>query len=263
MRHVKPQVFLVGQPQVDRDELQRYLDAVGAPDWETDSPTDLGTLTEVAGRSCYRSFKPKLNPNVVKVREGHKTYIDNIMKVKHGSVIEHGQLTFVFLNVSRVFTHELVRHRPGTAISQESLRFVRLVDLPFWFPEWAHDDEELMERCLQVIKFLEQHQKWMAKHFGLDEEGLKFHVKKEKTSFMRRFAPEGVGTAIVWSVNTRTLRWVLQARTDAGAEEEIRLVFNLVGEIVQERFAPFYDDFEKVPVDGSDVPAWVPKNEKV
>ena len=40
-------------------------------------------------------------------------------------------------NVSRVATHELVRHRAGVAVSQESLRFVRLDDLPFWFPEWA------------------------------------------------------------------------------------------------------------------------------
>src|SRR5262249_50087265 len=29
-------------------------------------------------------------------------------------------------------THEVVRHRPGTAVSQESLRYVRLDELPFW-----------------------------------------------------------------------------------------------------------------------------------
>ena len=45
--------------------------------------------------------------------------------------------SFVLHNVSRVVTHELVRHRPGTAVSQESLRFVRLTDIPFWFPDWA------------------------------------------------------------------------------------------------------------------------------
>ena len=38
-----------------------------------------------------------------------------------------------------MFTHELVRHRVGTSISQESLRFVRLDDLPFWFPDWAQE----------------------------------------------------------------------------------------------------------------------------
>ena len=34
-------------------------------------------------------------------------------------------------NVSRVFTHELVRHRAGSAFSQESLRYVRLTDIGF------------------------------------------------------------------------------------------------------------------------------------
>ena len=43
--------------------------------------------------------------------------------------------------------------------------------------------------------------------------------------FMRRFAPDGVATCIMWTANVRALRHVIEARTAPGAEEEIRLVF--------------------------------------
>ena len=114
---------------------------------------------------------------------------------------------------------------PGTAVSQESLRFVRLDEIPFWFPDWAREDPELMKRATALLGQMEEFQRWMAEHFGLDEEGVPFHEKKEKTSFMRRFAPDGVATGIVWTANIRTLRHTIEARTDPGAEEEIRLVF--------------------------------------
>src|SRR3990172_4075932 len=136
MRSVEPKVFLVGETQTVEDGLREYLVHIGVPDWGTDAPTDSEELIEVMGRLCYRSFEPGMNPNVTKVREGSEAYLGNILQVKHGSVLEHPTLQFIFADVSRVFTHELVRHRVGVAISQESLRFVRLTDIPFWFPPW-------------------------------------------------------------------------------------------------------------------------------
>ena len=93
---------------------------------------------------------------------------------------------------------KLVRHRPGTAVSQESLRYVRLDELPFWFPDWAREDPELTKRATALLTELEQFQQWMAGHFGLDDDDTKMHEKKHKTSFMRRFAPEGLATGLVW-----------------------------------------------------------------
>jgi thymidylate synthase (FAD) len=263
MRKVEPQVFLISEPRLLKDELKAYLEKIGAANWQSGASTDIGTTIETMGKVCYRSFEPGLNPNVKKIRREHKDYVENILKAGHGSVIEHGQLSFIFFNVSRVFTHELVRHRVGVSISQESMRFVRLNDIPFWFPQWAEKDKELLERCLGVLRVLEEHQRWMAEHFNLDAEGVSFHEKKAKTSFMRRFAPEGVTTTIGWSANLRAIRWTLEARTDSGAEEEIRLVFHKVGEIVQSRYRPFFDDFEKAPVEGSDIPHWKPLYRKV
>ena len=140
MRRIKPKVFLVAETLCNTSGMADYLRHVGegAIDWLDGKthPTaqvifdqSSQMLTEFMGKLCYRSWKPGLNANISKVREGSAEYIAHILKVGHGSVLEHGNASFVFADVSRVFTHELVRHRAGCAYSQESLRFVRLTDL--------------------------------------------------------------------------------------------------------------------------------------
>ena len=265
MKKVEPQVRLVARPQVDYDAIADYLEEVGGAAWlerfdrgELDAHlNDPQNLAEFAGRLCYRSWEPGLNPNVTRVRKDQDAYLGNILASLHGSVLEHVSFSFVLHNVSRVLTHELIRHRPGVAVSQESLRFVRLTDLPFWFPDWAEDDPELMERATEMLQRMEEFQFWMAEHFGLDDEGVPFKEKKHKTSFMRRFAPEGVGTGLVWTANVRTLRHTLENRTAPGAEEEIRLLFGKIGEVMRKEAPDLFGDY--VVEDG----AWIPKWRKV
>jgi len=262
MRSVEPEVFLVARPRLDYDQIVAYLREVGGESWlerldRGDLAGDAQNLAEFAGRLCYRSWEPGLNPNVSRIRAEQEPYLQNILASAHGSVLEHVSFTFVLHNVSRVFSHEIVRHRPGTAISQESLRFVRLADIPFWFPDWAQEDAELMKRASALLEQMEQFQHWMAGHFGLDDEGVKFAEKKHKTSFMRRFAPDGVATGLVWTANIRTLRHTIEARTDTGAEEEIRLVFGKIGELMRAEAPALFGDY--TVTDG----AWVPKWRKV
>jgi thymidylate synthase (FAD) len=257
---VEPEIRLVARPQLDYDMIAEYLAEVGGSSWlerldRDQLDNDAQNLAEFAGKMCYRSWEPGLNPNVKRVRDDQVVYLQNILAQAHGSVLEHISFTFVLHNVSRVFTHELVRHRPGTAVSQESLRFVRLADIPFWFPEWAREDEELMKRAGSLLGEMEAFQRWMAEHFGLDDDGVKMHEKKHKTSFMRRFAPDGVATGIVWTANERTLRHTIEARTDLGAEEEIRLLFGRIGELMRAEAPALFGDYE-VSADGAWVPGW-------
>lgn len=261
--YTQPDVFLVASPNLDPSEMGFYLEAVDGGEqlarWASAGirSSDADKLIEAAGRLCYRSWKPGLNPNVTRVREDKEAYIRNILASGHGSVLEHASFSFIFRHVSRVFTHELVRHRAGTAVSQESLRFVRLTKIPFWMPGWAAEDPELAEECYQVLHVLETHQQWMADHFGLDDEAVPFAEKKAKTSFMRRFAPEGVTTDLMWTCNVRELRHVLETRTAHGAEEEMRRVFRIVGGILKSEVPFLFDDF--TVTDG----AWVPEYRKV
>ena len=78
---------------------------------------------------------------------------------------------------------------------------------------------------------------------------------------MRRLAPIGLATTIGWSANRRTIRWVLEMRTHPSAEEEIRLVFGKVGEIVIKRYPNLFGDFTVAVEDG--LPWYQPKNSKV
>ncbi len=260
MKQVEPKVFLLARPAINEEGLAAYLQAVGAPGWDTDAPSGAEKLIEVAGRSCYRSFEAGLNPNVTKIREGSKAYLENILGVKHGSVLEHATWTFAFFNCSRVFTHEVVRHRVGTAISQESLRLVRLTEIGMWLPPEIRENPEALAIFEAAVRTSGEAQQRMADVLAI--EGRPFHEKKVLTSAMRRVAPDGVATTIIWSANARTLRWVIESRTEAGAEVEIRLVFGKVAEIMKEEAPHLFGDFKPIPLpDGTS--QWKPEHSKV
>ncbi|HWD11090.1 MAG TPA: FAD-dependent thymidylate synthase [Solirubrobacteraceae bacterium] len=152
-------------------------------------------------------------------------------------------------------THELVRHRAGSAFSQESLRYVRLTDIGFRVPPAL---EPVREQVLSIVEQLEEFQVSAAKELGIDAQGVPFHVKKEVTSALRRLAPIGLSTDIVWTANARTLRHVIEMRTAEGAEEELRVVFDTIARIMQAEAPGLFQDFVRRD-DGS----WVPEHHKV
>jgi thymidylate synthase (FAD) len=257
-----PAVFLIARPSLELDGMRGYLRDVGGESWlqrrleESGGQPNAGELlVEFAGRACYRSWEPGLNPNVSKVRTDQREYFANILRSAHGSVLEHANYSFALRNVSRTLTHELVRHRAGSAFSQESLRYVRLVDIGFRVPPSL---EPLRERVLAIVEQLEEFQVSAAQQLGVDAEGVPFHVKKEVTSALRRLAPIGLSTDIIWTANVRTLRHVIEMRTDQGAEEELRLVFDKVALLMQEQAPGLFQDFSRRD-DGS----WVPEHHKV
>ncbi len=262
MHETKPSIFLIARPSVDLDAIGDYLRAVGGQSWlerrvqESEGAPNAGELiVEFAGRACYRSWEPGLNPNVTKVRTDQREYFANILSSAHGSVLEHANYTFALHDVSRVTTHELVRHRAGSAFSQESLRYVRLADIGF---RVAPALEPLRERVLAIVEQLEEFQVSAAAELGIDREGVPFHVKKQVTSALRRLAPMGLSTDIIWTANVRTLRHVIEMRTAPGAEEELRLIFDELARLMLTEAPGLFQDFERQD-DGS----WMPQHHKV
>jgi thymidylate synthase (FAD) len=262
MRETRPAVFLVARPSIDLDGMRAYLEDVGGGSWlerrvsESDGDPNAGELVvEFAGRVCYRSWEPGLNPNISRVRTDQRQYFENILRSFHGSVLEHASYSFALRNVSRVFTHELVRHRAGSAFSQESLRYVRLTDIGFRVPPAL---EPVREQVIEIVEQLEDFQVNAADALGLDEDGLPFELKKEITSALRRLAPIGLSTDIIWTANVRTLRHVIEMRTAEGAEEELRMVFNEIAELMCREAPGLFQDFQRLD-DGS----WVPEYRKV
>lgn len=262
MRETTPTVLLVARPSIDLEAVRAYLEAVGGTSWlerrrtqGEDGLNDAQLLIEFCGRVCYRSWEPGLNPNVTRIRDDQHEYLRNLLTSLHGSVLEHANYTFAFHNVSRVFTHELVRHRAGSAFSQESLRYVRLTNIGFRVPAAL---EPVRDQVLNIVEQLEEFQLTAAEALGLDEEGVPFALKKEVTSALRRLAPIGLSTDIIWTANARTLRHVIEMRTAPGAEEELRLVFDEVARVMQAEAPSLFQDFERNE-DGS----WLPQYRKV
>jgi thymidylate synthase (FAD) len=240
MREVEPQVFLTHATST-RDDFFEYLEAIGSPDWKI-SGGQGDTLVEAAGRVCYRSWQPWnknkpdcSNPNVEKVREGNKDYLANILKQGHGSVLEHINATMIFHNVSRIFTHELVRHRAGCSYSQESMRYVRLTESKMWIPPSVRANPPLLEMVLDAMSNAEE---WMARAVeasGLSEEK-SFAIKKAVTSALRRCSLGGAATTIMITANARAWRHILAMRGSPAAEEEMQAIMPKAAELLKEEW---------------------------
>lgn len=234
MREVTPKAYIYSSSHIE-DEANEFFEDIGIPEWlpekrrETTSDGDI--VLESAGRLCYRSWIPydpvrpdASNPNVERVRVGNAPYVGNIIKQKHGSIFEHVYATFILHNVSRVFTHELVRHRAGCGYSQESLRFVRLNALKAWVPGEARKlGPEVVDYFIRGILTLETLQSEFIRLMGLETEK-DFTRKKILTSLARRLAPIGLATSIMVTANLRAWRHIIAQRSAPDAEEEMRFV---------------------------------------
>lgn len=264
---VDPSIHIIGETKLVKSGLRDALKTLGAPKWKTDATNDGEALIEFGGRLCYMSFDTTLNPNVTRTRSGNMPYIGNILKSKHGSVLEHSAVNFALLNVSPVLTHELVRHRAGTAFSQLSGRFVRIDDLHFMWPD-ALDEEHnpavsadaaarIQQRGLALLEEMEALQKFITEELGLDEMS-DFGIKKKITSAMRRFAPYGVRTHIMFSANHRAIRHIISVRNSSHAEEEVDRVFQDLGQQMKDRYPAIYQDM--IP---NEAGRWTFMNQKV
>src|SRR5207244_13578858 len=77
----------------------------------------------------------------------------------------------------------------------------------------------------------------------VDWDSLPMDAKKRLTSALRRILPDGIATNLIWSANHRTLRWVIEMRTDPSAEVEIRMVFNQIAEMCIRDYPYLYSAF--------------------
>lgn len=266
-----PRCFLIAETALLSRNIDKMLDHLNVPNWDTDTNNSADRLAEMMGRLCYKSFSTELNPNLTRIREGNKEYIGNVIKQAHGSVFEHASTSWVFCDVSRIFTHELVRHRAGTAFSQESQRFVRLDDFSIYIPDLtpaiqqlasqrlgdddikakeefvAHMSERFFDIVAHLVETSKSGLKELIGELGLDEKRVTFHVKKQLTSALRRFVPGGVNTNIGFTANHRAMRYTIHQRTAPGAEIEIAEVFNDVAPEMKFRYPATYQDMIPEP----------------
>ncbi len=249
MKAATPVVIKLAETRVNWAGVKDMLNALGVSGAGAQRFMDMSdggeTLCELAGRMCYESFEIGLNPNVTKIRKDSKDYFENLLTKGDGSVTEHGSVSFAFLGVSRIMTHELARHRVGIAISQESLRYVRPKDIRMWLPDDL--DESLRGKIRKIAEQTERAYRDLENEIPWDKYPM--DKKKRLTSAIRRILFDGMATNVVWTANFRTLRWVVEMRTDPSAEIEIRVVFDEVGKICKRDYPLVFQDFERTRLD--------------
>lgn len=251
-RFVKPRVHLVGCSAIDRRGLEDYLRETGNQEFmkdvraaEESGLSDGEILCSFYAKLCYKSLTLGQNDNLTRTRNIPDN-VEAAFSAGHGSVFEHAWINFVVADCSRVFTHELVRHRVGTAFSQTSGRYVRsdridFVTDPILEPVQAH-----LEMFLGTVERMYNE---LVRVSGVNE--MKdFDAKKKMTSALRRILPNGQANEIGFSVNLRALRHVVQMRTSRFAEWEIREVFSQVYRLVKERFSLVFHGAREEYFDG-------------
>lgn len=168
---VMPETYFVGYPTLDMVEMTRYCRDTGNLDFldtieaaRDAGVTDAGILCSYYAKLCYQALKVGQNLNVTRVRD----IPDNIAgtaKQGHGSVFEHAMFNFTVTDCSRVLTHELVRHRAGTAFSQTSGRYVRGDTIGFVFDPILKPIESQGHAILSALEDCYRH---MCNRMGLN-----------------------------------------------------------------------------------------------
>ena len=237
--NVLPKTYLIGSTSVDLNNLTEYLTDTNQLEFleswkqaKEEGLSDTECLISFYAKLCYKSLVLGQNKNVTKIRDIADN-IQSIINTGHGSVLEHVYLNFVITNCSRIFTHELVRHRVGTSFSQTSGRYVSIDKLDLVIdPILSPVATELNELQLNLEQRLQQ----LRKKLIDDTNIIDFTTKKKITSAIRRLAPNGQSNEIGFGCNIRAVRHLIQLRTSRHAEWEIRLIFNQIANIVQQKW---------------------------
>jgi thymidylate synthase (FAD) len=235
---VTPKVYLIGETGFNQDGLNAYLTDSGNAEFiesiqkaKEGGLSDLEILCSLYAKLCYKSLSLGHNKNIDRIRDIDSN-IRNCFDVGHGSVFEHSWLNFVASDVSRVFTHELVRHRVGTAYSQNSMRYIRTDHINLVLDPIL---EPVKDKVLKALADLESVYASLEDHYDIKKTD-DFARKKKVTSALRRILPDGIANEIGFSLNVRSMRHIIELRTDRHAEWEIRQVFGQVYEIVKQKY---------------------------
>ena len=209
-------------------------------------------IIEVAGRICYRSDRGKGVTS-----ESAEKFIRMIMRRGHESVIEHSCLSVVVSNVSRGFTHEMVRHRLGS-YSQESTRYVdydggkmdiEKAELTFIIPPHRQD-----------IEIGYGYDALPEVYHGIAPEDMvsiyesaykKFRDKGWNPEDARQFLPIGIASKIAITANFREWRHIMSMRTQKAAHWEIRYIMYDLLTRLKEAVPVVFEDFTKLDEDGN------------
>ena len=182
-----------------------------------------------AARTCYDSPAKDL--------ESSRKMVKAIVNSGHESCVEHASATFRLSEVSRVLTHELVRHRLFS-FSQRSQRYVRENEPSYVIPDVLVDDNTANQKLLLAKDVFD---KAMQNAWDAYSLLLSYGLKPEDARFV---LPNACTTEIVVSGNFREYRNFLKLRLSPRAQWEIRKAANVILDKLYEIAPSCFEDLK-------------------
>jgi len=173
---------------------------------------DAEDLCEICAKSCYSED----GASQIKNTEC-KSALINAIKSGHESVLEHASYTFSIEGISRVCSHQLIRHRVAS-YSQQSQRYAGIEDgyvVPKSVKDMGDEAEEIFDSMMGACK--EAYNTLIE--LGIPEEDARYIV------------PSATCTNIVVTMNARALRNFFKLRMCNRAQWEIRCIARTMHEI--------------------------------
>ena len=161
---------------------------------------------ESIGRTCYNSADKTTDDSYI-------SFLKNIIKRGHESVLEHGSMTVKFY-VNRAIANEIVRHRLAS-YSQESTRYVDYTnEIHFILPtESAYWTKERVQLFMDSAA-----RQWNAYTELMNtEKGLSKQIARD-------ILPLCTATTLIMSANYREWRHFFKMRCDKAAHPDMQIV---------------------------------------
>ena len=199
----------------------------------------------VAAFSAMLSHSRKDKENLWKeaALEKGREILRKVMEMGHLSVIEHISFTFYVEGISRVCSHQLVRHRIAS-YTQESQRFVEVRDIVV--PPSIENKEQLRKKLIELFSIYK-------------EVTTKGNVPLEDARYL---LPQASSTRLVVTMNARSLLNFFRLRCCLKAQWEIRnlacemlrLVKKVAPTIFEKAGPPCVEGIDKCPEKDFDCP---------
>lgn len=166
---------------------------------------DTSELIDLAGRICVGKER-----QATRSEEEVEAYVADKVRLGHESLLEHASATFFIEGISRICSHQLVRHRLAS-YSQRSERYCDESEVDFVIPESIIADDE----CHDLWDDLAVHS------IGVYEKFRNKGINKEDARFALLQATD---TKILVTMNLRSWRHFIEMRAAPAAQWEIREV---------------------------------------
>jgi len=182
--------------------------------------SDAENVIAESARVCYKSEARDESSNM--------KLVERLRDLGHLSTFEHAKATFKVTGISRVCSHQLVRHR-HFSFSQMSQRYVDEKDFAYVTPKSIKGDEEA-ERL---------YDDFMKQAHGVYSKLVEAGVAREDARFV---LPNATETEIVVTANFRALREFIKLRKTQAAQWEIRKLAREMLELLKDNAPHAFSD---------------------